>query len=87
MFTVYILQSQKDGTFYTGLTGDLDRRLREHNLGWEEPTRRHRPYKIVLTKQFVSRTEARKLEKKLKSGYLREKRTDIQELNKLIEGD
>ena len=77
MFIVYILQSKKDGTFYTGLTGDLNRRFREHNLGWEEPTRSHRPYKVVFTKQFISRVEARKLEKKLKSGYLREKRANL----------
>jgi len=29
-FWVYVLQSAKDGKTYTGSTGDLNKRLREH---------------------------------------------------------
>ncbi|MEX1194357.1 MAG: GIY-YIG nuclease family protein [Dehalococcoidia bacterium] len=33
MFHVYVLRSNKDGRLYTGVTGDLRRRLAEHNRG------------------------------------------------------
>jgi len=87
MFTVYILQSKKDGTFYTGLTSDLVRRLREHNLGWEESTKRHRPYDVIFTKIVSTRAAARRLEKQLKSGYLRELRKNLYLLKNKLQGD
>jgi len=31
MFYTYVLQSHKNGNFYTGYTGDLRKRLKEHN--------------------------------------------------------
>ena len=34
MFYVYVLISGADGGFYTGLTGDLKRRLEEHLRVW-----------------------------------------------------
>uniref|UniRef100_A0A832E1Q3 GIY-YIG domain-containing protein n=1 Tax=candidate division WWE3 bacterium TaxID=2053526 RepID=A0A832E1Q3_UNCKA len=33
MHYVYFLPSQKDGDFYTGVTSDLKRRVKEHNSG------------------------------------------------------
>lgn len=48
-YSVYIL-SCADGSLYTGLTRDLDRRLREHKKGrgarW---TQRRRPVKLVFS--------------------------------------
>ncbi len=79
MYTVYVLRSLKDGTFYSGMTGNLGRRTNEHNAGWEKATRKHRPYEIIVTREFETRTEARDLEKKLKSGYIREKRRNLRE--------
>ena len=35
---VYILQSQKNGTFYKGYTTDYLKRLHEHNLGLSKYT-------------------------------------------------
>ncbi|MBS1539503.1 MAG: GIY-YIG nuclease family protein, partial [Bacteroidetes bacterium] len=34
-FYVYILQSDKDQSFYIGQTNNLDERLKRHNLGME----------------------------------------------------
>ncbi len=33
LYWVYVLQSSKDSRFYTGVTSDLSRRIRDHNSG------------------------------------------------------
>ena len=68
MYYVYVLHSQKDGTFYIGLTNNLERRVRQHNTGQERTTRSHIPYELVLTEEFPTRPEARTREKYYKSG-------------------
>ena len=72
MFYVYVLKSLKNGLFYKGMTDDLDRRLTEHNRGYSRTTKKYLPIELVFVQICVSRLEARKLEKYLKSGYGRE---------------
>ena len=72
MFFVYVLRSRKDGALYIGLTGDLDRRIKEHNSGKERTTRHRRPFDLVHSEGYATRTEARAREKFLKTGYGRE---------------
>ena len=67
MWYLYILEC-KDKTLYTGITVDLDRRLREHNstkLG-AKYTRTRRPVTIVYSKAFKSRSAAAKAEWRMK---------------------
>ncbi len=71
-YTVYVLRSQSKGWFYIGMTSDLDRRLREHNRGYNRSTKGKGPFALVHTETFASRTEARAREKKLKTGSGRE---------------
>lgn len=66
-YYVYILQSLSDGSFYTGYTTDLERRLTEHNSGKSLYTSRKIPWQLVYTEEFISKTEALKREKFLKS--------------------
>ncbi len=50
----------KDNSLYTGITTDLERRVKEHNsskLG-AKYTRARRPVKLVYSKEFESRSEA-----------------------------
>lgn len=59
MYFVYSLLCA-DGTIYTGITTDLDRRIEEHNsssLG-AKYTRSRRPVKLIYQKQFSTRSEA-----------------------------
>ena len=77
MFYVYILQSEKDSNFYTGMTENLSRRLQEHNAGHTKSTSYHAPYKLVYSEEFETRTEARAREKFLKTGSGREFRDSI----------
>ncbi len=72
MFYVYCLKSLKNGQHYTGLTNNLERRLKEHNNGKNRSTKAYRPYKILFYETFTNRKEARDREKYLKSGIGRE---------------
>jgi putative endonuclease len=59
MYFVYILECS-DQTFYTGITTNLDRRIKEHNnskLG-AKYTKAHRPVKLIYSKNFENRSEA-----------------------------
>jgi putative endonuclease len=40
VYFVYILQSERDGSYYVGHTGNLEGRLRRHNEGRSRDTRR-----------------------------------------------
>ena len=66
-YTVYILQSRKNNSFYKGSTDDLIRRFSEHNDGKEISTKRYLPWDIVWYTTKDERAEAFRLEKKLKN--------------------
>ena len=67
MVTVYVIESLKDHTWYTGMALDANRRLVEHNSGKNSFTRAHRPWKIIYTEQHSDWTLARPREKYLKT--------------------
>ena len=77
MYYVYIIQSLKDGSYYTGLTTNIDRRLTEHNKSDTKTTRSKKPWKLVHSEEFETRQLARQREKYLKSGVGREFRKKI----------
>jgi putative endonuclease len=68
MFTVYVLYSELFDKIYIGYTSNLDERLKAHNelatKGW---TIKFRPWKLVHTEFFESKTDAMLREKQLKS--------------------
>ncbi len=74
MYIVYIIQSQKDKKFYTGITNDLERRLKEHNKGKNSTpsTSARGPFTLVHYENVLDRKTAREREKFLKSGAGRE---------------
>lgn len=71
MYYVYILQSQKDGSRYFGVTTDLKKRLYQHNAGQTVYSNKKRPYKLIWYSAFVNKEKAYAFEKYLKSssGY------------------
>jgi putative endonuclease len=72
MILVYVLQSEKDGRLYKGMTNDIKRRILEHNSGKHRSTKPYRPWKLIYSEEYETRAEARKREKYLKSGAGRE---------------
>jgi putative endonuclease len=66
-YFVYILKSEKDGSFYTGFTQDLARRLQQHNIGKVKATRYKRPFRLVYNEAHPNATEARQREYYIKS--------------------
>ena len=65
---VYVLKSQKDGSWYTGCTSDLRKRLVEHNEGKSEHTRSRGPYELIYYEASLSKQDAFARERYLKSG-------------------
>lgn len=67
MYYVYILRLCS-GTYYTGSTPNLQKRLREHQAGKNLSTRNLRPVQIVFFCAFPEKLNALRFEKYLKSG-------------------
>jgi len=65
MYWVYVLKSE-EGKSYTGMTSNLERRIREHNSGHTKSTK-NRIWIIVYMEEVKERLHARKREKYLKS--------------------
>ena len=66
MYTVYILQSKKNGRYYIGHTSDLQKRLIEHNNGQTYSTKNHIPWEVVFQKYFNDKGYAQHIELKIK---------------------
>lgn len=67
-FEVYVLKSLADGIRYTGSGEDANERLRRHNKGDYRFTKGHRPWVIIYSEKYNTRSEAIKRERFLKSG-------------------
>jgi len=72
MYFVYAIKSQTRSYTYIGLTDNVERRLDQHNKGYNGTTKPYRPFKLFYNEQFETRIEARQREKYLKSGVGRE---------------
>ncbi len=72
---VYIV-SCNDGTLYTGITTDIERRIGEHNSGKGAAryTRSRRPVRLVYREAAGSRSEAAKREYRIKQLSMVEKK-------------
>lgn len=64
---VYILQSQKNNTYYIGSTNDIKQRIQQHNSGNVKSTKYKRPYKLIFCQQFLNIDIAKKIERKIKN--------------------
>ena len=67
-FYIYILQSEHDDDrFYTGLTKDLRKRLKNHNAGRILHTAKWRPWRLKVYVALSDRGRAAAFERYLKS--------------------
>ncbi|TXT54915.1 MAG: hypothetical protein BAJATHORv1_50168 [Candidatus Thorarchaeota archaeon] len=68
MYYVYIIETE-DGTYYTGITNNLLRRLKEHTSGSGRGAaylRMHKPKYLVFLSECEDRGEAQSLEYRIK---------------------
>ena len=72
MFCVYILYSDSVKKHYTGFTSNLNERMKSHNELGKDWTARHRPWKLIFTKEFSNKSEAMAYENWLKTGVGRD---------------
>ena len=73
MHYVYVLECS-DGSYYTGYTTDVDRRVAEHDAGdGAKYTRGRTPVELVHVEEFESRSAAMQREYEIKQHSRREK--------------
>ena len=78
-YHVYILQSQKDQSYYIGTTGELSQRVDRHNQGRSKYTKQKRPWNLVYMEEYPDRSGAMKRE------YAIKRRKSKDYITKLIE--
>jgi putative endonuclease len=69
MHYVYVLQSKVDGWLYTGCTGDLRQRFKQHNDGKVPSTQDRRPLELIYYEACLDEKDAFHREKYLKTTY------------------
>ena len=81
-YIVYLLECN-DGTFYVGITNNIEKRLQTHNSGkGAKYTKPRLPVKLLVkTKIIYSRSEVSKLEYIIKQLPKKEKIKYIKEIN------
>ncbi len=67
MVVIYVLESEKDGRWYTGMAIHATSRLHEHNSGKNRFTKSHLPWKIIYLENCADWKAVRIREKYLKS--------------------
>jgi putative endonuclease len=63
---IYIIQSEKDQSYYVGYSSDVNSRLTKHNSANSGYTSTKKPWVLVYTEEFDSKTEALRREKQIK---------------------
>ena len=89
MFYTYIIQSQKDFSYYIGHSSDIEKRIEYHNYGLSKYTSRKIPWKLVYIETFQTKKEANQREIFLKkqrnrSYYEKLISSESNEINKII---
>ena len=77
---VYIIQSEKDLSYYIGYSANPESRLIKHNKSNTGYTARKKPWRLLYTEEFTTKSEALKREKFIKA----QKSRDF--IEKLING-
>jgi putative endonuclease len=67
-FIVYILFSEQFSKHYTGFTSNIEERMKSHYELGKDWTVKYRPWKLIYTREFETKSEALVYEKWLKTG-------------------
>ncbi len=66
-YCVYVLQSEKDLLLYHGFTTNIQKRIKDHNLGKTSSTSKRRPLKLIYCEFFLSKKDAMRRERYFKT--------------------
>ncbi len=73
MYYLYILRCSDD-SLYTGISNDLDKRMKTHREGkGSKYVRAHSPFKMIYSEEFETKSEALKREIEIKKWSRAEK--------------
>jgi putative endonuclease len=64
---VYVIRSNKDNIFYSGMSQNVNKRIEEHNSGKSTFTKAHMPWILIYQEECPSIKNARIREKYFKS--------------------
>lgn len=67
MYSVYVLQSVGHNRYYIGHTSDIPKRVMRHNNGYVRSTKAYRPWNVVYTEHYNTKSQAYKREMEIKS--------------------
>ncbi len=67
MYFVYILYSKAFDKYYIGHTSSIERRIKEHNQGFNKSTKPYIPWELLDSVKKNEKAEAYQLELKLKN--------------------
>ena len=68
MWYVYILKSKVSVWYYVGSTGQLKKRVEQHNQGLSQSTKHYAPFELEAYIAVQTETKARELERYFKTG-------------------
>ena len=86
-YFVYILYSPTFIRTYVGQTNNLDNRLSIHNSGKVKSTKAYKPWILIHSESFSSRSDAMKREKWFKSSAGRKKIAELIQIYFSTEGN
>ncbi len=72
MYYFYVLEFIKNKKLYKGFCSDLKRRIREHERGDSDFTKRNGEFKLVFYEAYLNKKDAQNAEKYFKTGHGRE---------------
>lgn len=78
-YHVYIVKCN-DGSLYTGITNDIERRLLQHNgkiWGGARYTRNRAPVELLYLEKYPTRKEAARREYEIKHTFSRQQKMDL----------
>ncbi|MFH1367151.1 MAG: GIY-YIG nuclease family protein [Patescibacteria group bacterium] len=66
MYIVYIIQSEANKRYYTGITQDIKKRIRHHNSGANKSTKGKGSWRVIYQEQFRDKESAWRRERQIK---------------------
>jgi len=66
-YYVYVLKSLRKNWLYIGVTSDLRKRFKEHNVGKSMSTKAHAPFELIFYEAYRNLKDAKRRELYLKT--------------------